>query len=106
MRATAAHPAMKSRIHLLRQNGVSAEERYYLHGKPPRCPAAQARARRLQPGEPMTIRRATTEMGTFFYLAEDFYIAAEFDRGLAWELSVLQTALAHLPAEGPCNVVG
>ena len=53
----------------------------------------------------MTIRRATTEMGTFFYLAEDFYIAAEFDRGLAWELSVLQTALAHLPAEGPCNVV-
>ena len=53
----------------------------------------------------MTIRQATTEVGAFFYLAEDFFIAAELDRGLAWELSVLQTALAHLPAEGPCHII-
>jgi FkbM family methyltransferase len=53
----------------------------------------------------MTIRQATTELGTFFYLAEDFFIAAELDRGLAWEASVLQTVLAHLPAEGPRNII-
>jgi FkbM family methyltransferase len=53
----------------------------------------------------MTIRQATTEMGRFYYLAEDFFIAAELDRGLAWEMSVVQAALAHLPATGPCNVI-
>jgi len=54
---------------------------------------------------PMNIRQATTEMGTFFYLAEDFFIAATLDDGFAWELGVLYGVLAHLPAQGPCNVV-
>jgi hypothetical protein len=53
----------------------------------------------------MNIRQATTEMGTFYYLAEDFFIAAELDRGCAWELSVLRSVLAHPPAERPCNVI-
>jgi FkbM family methyltransferase len=53
----------------------------------------------------MNIRQATTEMGTFYYLAEDFFIAGALDHGFAWELGVLHGALAHLPAEGPCNVI-
>jgi FkbM family methyltransferase len=53
----------------------------------------------------MTIRQATTEFGRFFYLAEDCFIAAELDRGAAWELNVVQNVLAQLPADGPCNVV-
>ncbi len=53
----------------------------------------------------MNIRRATTEMGTFDYLAEDFFIAGALRQGFAWELNVLRGVLAHLPAEGPCNVI-
>jgi FkbM family methyltransferase len=53
----------------------------------------------------MNIRQATTEMGRFYYLAEDFFIAAALDRGFAWELGVLHRVLAHLPAEGPCSVI-
>jgi hypothetical protein len=43
---------------------------------------------------PMNIRQATTEMGTFSYLAEDFFIAAALDNGLAWERDVLRRTLA------------
>jgi FkbM family methyltransferase len=53
----------------------------------------------------MNIRRATTEMGTFYYFAEDFFIAGALDHGFAWEGGVLHSTLAHLPAEGPCNVI-
>ena len=53
----------------------------------------------------MTIRQATTALGTFYYLAEDYFIADELARGRAWEQSVVQSVLAHLPAEKPCNVI-
>jgi FkbM family methyltransferase len=53
----------------------------------------------------MTIRQAMTEMGTFYYLAEDHYIAGSLRHGLAWERNVLHGVLAHLPAEERCNVI-
>lgn len=53
----------------------------------------------------MNIRQVTTEMGMFYYFAEDFYIACALDHGFAWELDVLHGVLAHLPTEGPCNVI-
>ena len=53
----------------------------------------------------MTIRQVTTAAGTFYYLAEDFFIANALDYGVTWELAVLQTVMAQLPAEGPCNII-
>jgi len=53
----------------------------------------------------MNIRQATNEMGTFYYLAEDFFIAAALDHGFAWEPNVLDGIFAHLPMKGPCNVI-
>jgi FkbM family methyltransferase len=53
----------------------------------------------------MNISQATTEMGMFFYFAEDFYIAYALDHGFAWESGVLHGVLAHLPTEGLCNII-
>jgi FkbM family methyltransferase len=53
----------------------------------------------------MNIRQATNEMGMFYYLAEDFYIAYALDHGFAWESDVLNSVLARLPTEGDCNVI-
>src|SRR5258708_5753557 len=53
----------------------------------------------------MNIRQATTEMGTFYYLAEDHFIARELRHGRAWEPDVVHSVLAHLPAEERCNVI-
>jgi FkbM family methyltransferase len=53
----------------------------------------------------MTIRRATTALGTFYHVAEDFYIAGVLDCGVAWERGVLEVVRHLLPARGPCNVV-
>src|SRR5262245_3571101 len=53
----------------------------------------------------MNIRRATTEMGTFDYLAEDFFIAGVLQWDVAWEREVLRGVRSHLPAEGPCNII-
>jgi FkbM family methyltransferase len=53
----------------------------------------------------MTIGCAMTEMGTFFYLEEDVYIAGDLRAGLAWERDVLRLVQARLPTTGPCNVV-
>jgi FkbM family methyltransferase len=53
----------------------------------------------------MNIRQATTEMGIFYYFAEDFFIAGALGQGFAWERAVLHGTLAYLSAEGPCNVI-
>jgi FkbM family methyltransferase len=53
----------------------------------------------------MTIRRATTALGTFYYVAEDFFIAGVLDHGVAWEYSLLEVVRPLLEARGPCNVV-
>jgi len=51
------------------------------------------------------IRRATTELGTFYHIAEDFYIASVLEYGVAWERETLEVVRHLLPVRGPCNVV-
>jgi len=53
----------------------------------------------------MTIERATTEMGNFYYLAEDAFIGGALRRGIAWEQDVVRAVQRLLPKEGPCNVI-
>jgi FkbM family methyltransferase len=53
----------------------------------------------------MKIEQATTEMGAFYYVAEDEYIAGALRQGVAWESDVLRIIHQHLPAAGPCNVI-
>lgn len=53
----------------------------------------------------MTIRQATTALGTFYYVAEDFYIAGVLDQGVAWERQLLEFVRHLLPLHCPCNVI-
>ena len=53
----------------------------------------------------MTIRRAFTELGTFDYVAEDFYIAGVLVHGVAWERQLLEVLRHLLPPQGPCNII-
>jgi FkbM family methyltransferase len=53
----------------------------------------------------MTIARTTTEMGTFYYLAEDVFIGDDLLHGVAWEGEVVRRVREYLPSGGPCNVI-
>lgn len=53
----------------------------------------------------MTIRKATTAMGTFYYLVEDVFFGSRLGRGIAWEYKALERIKEHFCSRRPGNII-